>query len=83
MTLATYLAAAVVFLLAVTGLAVGLILGRRGLQCSCESTARVMGETGAAPCPKASTCDRRLVDETQLVQAPAMLPNRPDEQQDR
>jgi hypothetical protein len=78
MMIATYLAAAVVFLLAVTGLAVGLILGRRGLQCSCENTARVMGQTDADTCPNANTCDRRLVDETQLVQAPAMLPNRPD-----
>ena len=82
MIIATYLAAAVVFLLAVTGLAVGLILGRRGLQCSCEGTARVMGQTNADPCPNASSCDRRLVDETQLVQAPAMLPHRPDDRQD-
>jgi hypothetical protein len=74
----TYLAAAVVFLLAVTGLAVGLILGRRGLRCSCESTARVMGETDVDICPKAGSCDRRLVDETQLIQTPAMLPDRPD-----
>jgi hypothetical protein len=78
----TYLAAAVVFLLAMTGLGVGLILGRRGLQCSCEGTARVMGQTNAETCPNASSCDRRLVDETQLVQTPAMLPNRPDGPQD-
>ena len=81
MTIATYLAAAVVFVLAVTGLAVGLILGRRGLQCSCDGTARVMGETSSDICPNASSCDRRLVDETQLVQAPSMLPGRPDASQ--
>ena len=82
MMIATYLAAAVVFLLAVTGLAVGLILGRRGLQCSCEGTARVMGETSPDTCPNATTCDRRLVDNTQLVQAPAMIPARPEAPRD-
>jgi hypothetical protein len=73
MTIATYVAALAVFLLAVTGLAIGLILGRRGLQCSCDGTARVMGQPSSDICPNAATCDRRLVDDTQLVQAPALV----------
>jgi len=82
MTIATYVAAFVVFIMAVTGLAIGLILGRRGLQCSCDGTARVMGQPSSDICPNASSCDRRLVDDTQLVQAPAMIAVRADSQQE-
>jgi hypothetical protein len=82
MTIATYVAAFVVFILAVTGLAIGLILGRRGLHCSCDGTARVMGESRSDICPSAATCDRRLVDDTQLVQAPAMVPARAEPPRD-
>jgi hypothetical protein len=35
-----------------------------------------MGEAVADPCPKASTCSRRLVDDTRLIQTPAVLPDR-------
>jgi hypothetical protein len=70
----TYLIAAVVFLLAMTGMAVGTILGRRQLQCSCKVTPQVMGEGFSDPCPNADDCGRRMVDETQLIQTPALLP---------
>jgi hypothetical protein len=73
--IATYIAAAVIFLLAVTGMAVGMILGRRPLQCSCKGTQRVMGEELSDPCPNATSCSRRMVDDTQLIQNPAGLPD--------
>lgn len=82
MLITTYVAAAVVFLLAITGLAIGLILGRGALKCSCDSTARVMGRPSSDICPNASTCDRRLVDDTQLVQAPALISTRPQVEQE-
>lgn len=72
--IATYIAAAVIFLLAVTGMAVGTILGRRQLQCSCKGTLRVMGEELFDPCPNTTSCSRRMVDDTQLIQNPAGMP---------
>ena len=70
----TYLAAASIFLLVMVGLSVGMIVGRRQLQCSCKGTKRVMGEEVSDPCPQADTCSRRLVDDTRLIQTPAILP---------
>jgi hypothetical protein len=70
----TYLAAAAIFLLAVVGLAIGMIVGRRQLQCSCRGTERIMGEDADDPCPQAKTCARRLVDDTRRVQIPAGRP---------
>jgi hypothetical protein len=75
--LMTYLAAAAIFLLAMTGLAVGTILGYRHLQCSCKGAAGVLGEDESDPCPRANTCSRRLVDDAQQIQNPALLPKRP------
>jgi thiamine biosynthesis lipoprotein len=70
--LATYLIAAAVFLLAIAGLAVGMVFGRRQLQCSCKGSAEVMGAGFSDPCPNSGGCARRLVDQTQLVQTPAL-----------
>jgi thiamine biosynthesis lipoprotein len=69
---ATYLIATTVFVLAATGLAVGMIFGRRQLQCSCKGTAELMGEGFSDPCPNSDGCAKRLVDQTQLVQTPAL-----------
>jgi hypothetical protein len=76
MIILTYIVATTIFLVTMLGLAIGMLLGRRQLQCSCKGTARVMGEAVADPCPKASTCSRRLVDDTRLIQTPAVLPDR-------
>lgn len=78
--LITYLAAAAIFLLAAVGLAIGIIVGRRQLQCSCRGTRRVMGEELDDPCPQANTCARRLVDDTRLIQTPAVGPDREESQ---
>ena len=71
--IATYLAAAAVFLLAVAGMAVGVIVGRRALQCSCKITPRIMGEAEPDPCPHASSCARRMVDDIRRIQTPGLL----------
>ncbi len=72
----TYIAAATVFLLFIISLTLGSLFGRRQLQCSCKGSRRVMGSKLSDPCPQANTCSRRLVDDTRLMQTPAILPER-------